>query len=241
MQLHPLVCFSIPGFCVGLIWHHQIGLSTCKTITQLTATQASQTLLGLWLCVAISTFCEDQGLQADEMCDIQIFSSFRWFTVGEWHHLNSIAVSIISTPNIFSCFPPECRCHNHADSCHFDLSVWLASGKRSGGVCNNCKHNTEGHRCQRCKPGYYRDRGKPMSSTEVCKRKWLLLHVVKTNEHRGIPKRMIKEISNSYRSNSWVLLPFLCIVFLNHSFLVRGHRPDFLCLLLLLVSHFIWW
>ncbi|XP_009486461.1 netrin-4 [Pelecanus crispus] len=63
----------------------------------------------------------------------------------------------------------KCRCHNHADSCHFDLSVWLASGKRSGGVCDNCKHNTEGHRCQRCKPGYYRDRGKPMSSTEVCK------------------------------------------------------------------------
>uniref|UniRef100_A0A8C9G6C4 Netrin-4 n=1 Tax=Pavo cristatus TaxID=9049 RepID=A0A8C9G6C4_PAVCR len=61
----------------------------------------------------------------------------------------------------------KCRCHNHADSCHFDLSVWLASGKRSGGVCDNCKHNTEGHRCQRCKPGYYRDRGKPMSSAEV--------------------------------------------------------------------------
>uniref|UniRef100_A0A8C7EB52 Netrin-4 n=1 Tax=Nothoprocta perdicaria TaxID=30464 RepID=A0A8C7EB52_NOTPE len=63
----------------------------------------------------------------------------------------------------------KCRCHNHAESCHFDLSVWLASGKRSGGVCDSCKHNTEGHRCQRCKPGYYRDRSKPLSSAEVCK------------------------------------------------------------------------
>uniref|UniRef100_A0A8C4VZ58 Netrin-1 n=1 Tax=Gopherus evgoodei TaxID=1825980 RepID=A0A8C4VZ58_9SAUR len=63
----------------------------------------------------------------------------------------------------------KCRCHNHADSCHFNLSVWLASGKHSGGICDNCKHNTEGHRCQRCKPGFYRDRGKPMSSPEVCK------------------------------------------------------------------------
>ncbi|XP_060095645.1 netrin-4-like isoform X2 [Heteronotia binoei] len=63
----------------------------------------------------------------------------------------------------------KCRCHNHADSCHFDQSVWLASGTQSGGVCDNCKHNTEGYRCQRCKPGYYRDRGKPMSSPEVCK------------------------------------------------------------------------
>uniref|UniRef100_A0A8D0G2U2 NET4 protein n=1 Tax=Strix occidentalis caurina TaxID=311401 RepID=A0A8D0G2U2_STROC len=68
--------------------------------------------------------------------------------------------------------PNECRSKwegVYRSSCHFDLSVWLASGKRSGGVCDNCKHNTEGHRCQRCKPGYYRDRGKPMSSTEVCK------------------------------------------------------------------------
>uniref|UniRef100_A0A8C3QDA1 Netrin-4 n=1 Tax=Geospiza parvula TaxID=87175 RepID=A0A8C3QDA1_GEOPR len=63
----------------------------------------------------------------------------------------------------------KCRCHNHAESCHFDLSVWLASGKRSGGVCDSCQHNTEGHRCQRCKPGFYRDRGKPLSSPDVCK------------------------------------------------------------------------
>uniref|UniRef100_A0A8C3VBB7 Netrin 4 n=1 Tax=Catharus ustulatus TaxID=91951 RepID=A0A8C3VBB7_CATUS len=59
-----------------------------------------------------------------------------------------------------------CRCHNHAESCHFELSVWLASGKRTGGVCDSCQHNTEGHRCQRCKPGFYRDRGKPMSSPD---------------------------------------------------------------------------
>uniref|UniRef100_A0A8C3VB94 Netrin-4 n=1 Tax=Catharus ustulatus TaxID=91951 RepID=A0A8C3VB94_CATUS len=63
----------------------------------------------------------------------------------------------------------KCRCHNHAESCHFELSVWLASGKRTGGVCDSCQHNTEGHRCQRCKPGFYRDRGKPMSSPDACK------------------------------------------------------------------------
>ncbi|XP_044307343.1 netrin-4-like [Varanus komodoensis] len=63
----------------------------------------------------------------------------------------------------------KCRCHNHAESCHFNLSVWLASGKQSGGVCDNCRHNTEGYRCQRCKPGFYRDRGKPVSSPEICK------------------------------------------------------------------------
>ncbi|XP_029457233.1 LOW QUALITY PROTEIN: netrin-4-like [Rhinatrema bivittatum] len=63
----------------------------------------------------------------------------------------------------------KCRCHNHAESCHFDLSVWLGSGNRSGGVCDHCKHHTEGHRCQRCTSGFYRDRGNPSSSPAICK------------------------------------------------------------------------
>ncbi|XP_015680452.1 netrin-4-like [Protobothrops mucrosquamatus] len=63
----------------------------------------------------------------------------------------------------------KCRCHHRADSCHFDQKVWLASGKKSGGICDNCKHNTEGFRCQRCKPGFYRDRAKPITSPDICK------------------------------------------------------------------------
>ncbi|KAE8612184.1 hypothetical protein XENTR_v10012755 [Xenopus tropicalis] len=63
----------------------------------------------------------------------------------------------------------RCRCHNHAHSCHFDLSVWLSSGRTSGGVCENCQHHTEGDRCQRCQPGYYRDPKEPMASPAACK------------------------------------------------------------------------
>ncbi|MGH0187892.1 UNVERIFIED_CONTAM: hypothetical protein FKN15_026231 [Acipenser sinensis] len=64
----------------------------------------------------------------------------------------------------------KCQCHGHAESCHFDSGVWLASGKRSGGVCDGCRHNTKGRRCQRCQAGFYRDQAKPMSSPEACKR-----------------------------------------------------------------------
>ncbi|KFR15092.1 Netrin-4, partial [Opisthocomus hoazin] len=64
----------------------------------------------------------------------------------------------------------SCKCNGHADTCHFDMDAWLASGNRSGGVCDNCQHNTEGQHCQRCKPGFYRDLRKPFSAPDACKR-----------------------------------------------------------------------
>ncbi|XP_019370603.1 PREDICTED: netrin-4 [Gavialis gangeticus] len=63
----------------------------------------------------------------------------------------------------------SCKCNGHADTCHFDVGVWLASGNHSGGVCDNCQHNTEGQHCQRCKPGFYRDLRRPFSAPDACK------------------------------------------------------------------------
>ncbi|XP_035875329.1 netrin-4 isoform X2 [Phyllostomus discolor] len=62
-----------------------------------------------------------------------------------------------------------CKCNGHANTCHFDINVWEASGNRSGGVCNDCQHNTEGQHCQRCKPGFYRDLRRPFSAPDACK------------------------------------------------------------------------
>lgn len=67
-------------------------------------------------------------------------------------------------------FASACKCNGHADTCHFDMDAWLASGNRSGGVCDNCQHNTEGQHCQRCKLGFYRDLRKPFSAPDACKR-----------------------------------------------------------------------
>uniref|UniRef100_A0A671S676 Netrin-4-like n=1 Tax=Sinocyclocheilus anshuiensis TaxID=1608454 RepID=A0A671S676_9TELE len=50
----------------------------------------------------------------------------------------------------------NCECHGHAESCHFSQRVWLSTGGSSGGVCDNCQHNTVGRRCQRCHTGYHR-------------------------------------------------------------------------------------
>lgn len=61
----------------------------------------------------------------------------------------------------------ECKCNGHAESCHFDESVWLRSGQQHGGVCD-CLHNTTGQHCQHCQSGFYRDPEKPSTAPDSC-------------------------------------------------------------------------
>lgn len=62
-----------------------------------------------------------------------------------------------------------CTCNNHATTCHFDAAVYNKTGKISGGVCDNCQHNTMGVNCERCKPTFYRDPGLDIQSADICK------------------------------------------------------------------------
>lgn len=65
----------------------------------------------------------------------------------------------------------KCNCNNHATSCHFDMEVFVKNNRTSGGVCDNCLHNTEGNNCERCKKNFYRDTSVPIDSPFTCKRK----------------------------------------------------------------------
>ncbi|XP_050676949.1 laminin subunit beta-1 [Leptidea sinapis] len=62
-----------------------------------------------------------------------------------------------------------CNCNNHATSCHFDPAVYNKTGKISGGVCDNCQHNTMGVNCERCKPTFYKDPSLDLQSPDICK------------------------------------------------------------------------
>ncbi|KAL6464353.1 hypothetical protein MHYP_G00266700 [Metynnis hypsauchen] len=66
----------------------------------------------------------------------------------------------------------KCECHGHAQNCHFSERVWRSTGGVSGGVCDNCQHNTVGRRCQRCRPGYHRHPARPLNSPQACTRCW---------------------------------------------------------------------
>lgn len=62
-----------------------------------------------------------------------------------------------------------CNCNLHARRCRFNMELYKLSGRKSGGVCLNCRHNTAGRHCHYCKEGYYRDLSKPISHRKACK------------------------------------------------------------------------
>ncbi|VDP07526.1 unnamed protein product [Heligmosomoides polygyrus] len=70
----------------------------------------------------------------------------------------------------------QCQCFNHADTCVYDEELdhnkWSITPEEvyeGGGRSVDCKHNTEGFNCERCKDGYYRPRGLSHYRDDACR------------------------------------------------------------------------
>ncbi|XP_038064275.1 netrin-1-like isoform X2 [Patiria miniata] len=72
-----------------------------------------------------------------------------------------------TTKEANECVP--CNCNLHARKCRFNMELYKLSGRKSGGVCLNCRHNTAGRYCHYCKEGFYRDEAKPVTHRKACK------------------------------------------------------------------------
>lgn len=84
-----------------------------------------------------------------------------------------------------SSFFSECNCHGHSEECEYsndidqkNLSLDMHGKYNGGGVCLNCRHNTAGVNCEKCKPFFYRPTNVPKNSPNICQRK---LNHVNTN------------------------------------------------------------
>ncbi|KAG8433169.1 hypothetical protein GDO86_017454 [Hymenochirus boettgeri] len=62
-----------------------------------------------------------------------------------------------------------CTCNLHARRCRFNMELYKLSGRKSGGVCLNCRHNTAGRHCHYCKEGFYRDTSRAITDRRACK------------------------------------------------------------------------
>ncbi|XP_069798376.1 laminin subunit beta-3-like isoform X2 [Narcine bancroftii] len=62
----------------------------------------------------------------------------------------------------------KCNCNNHSQKCHFDAEVYRASGRTSGGVCDDCQHNTMGNNCELCKPPFYQNPRRDITAVDAC-------------------------------------------------------------------------
>ena len=80
---------------------------------------------------------------------------------------------------VYDClYVPECECQNHATRCHFDPAIYEITERVSGGVCDDCQHNTRGRNCEECKPFFYQDAGREPRDPNICQRMCSVLVVV---------------------------------------------------------------
>ncbi|XP_053313559.1 laminin subunit beta-3 [Spea bombifrons] len=129
---------------------------------------------GTCLCYGHANQCVPSGIQGrDPYGDIQVHDT----CVCQHNTVGSNCERCADLYNDLPWRPAEennpneckkCDCNNHSDKCRFDPAVYEASGRVSGGVCEDCRDGTTGRNCERCKSDYYRNPNRDMNHRDAC-------------------------------------------------------------------------
>nr|XP_026692234.1 netrin-G2 isoform X2 [Ciona intestinalis] len=89
---------------------------------------------------------------------------------SKWYR-DKLFKEVLFTPNDFQNakalqLPEPCQCNKHSERCELVSVV--------GMLCVDCRHNTEGENCHRCKNRFYRNANVPINDTRTCKL-WLMI------------------------------------------------------------------
>ena len=76
-------------------------------------------------------------------------------------------LTVVNLHVLFVCIA-ACECNSHADSCTYNET-------KGYGVCNDCKHNTIGDKCELCKVSFYRNVAVPRNDSNTCLGKFTTL------------------------------------------------------------------
>ena len=83
----------------------------------------------------------------------------------------------------FSFICTACQCFGHSNECIYDeevdrlgLSIDVNGNYEGGGVCQNCRDNTQGTNCDQCRPGYFRPEGKSLFDKDVCQGRFICVY-----------------------------------------------------------------
>ena len=103
-------------------------------------------------------------------CDILLFDKSILFQCERCHPL--YRDKLFERGTITKLNPcKKCECNDHADSCYYEPKLDsnpLDRTSKGGGVCQNCKHNTDGRHCNICKDFYFRPASKAVNVPDVC-------------------------------------------------------------------------
>ncbi|MBN3303366.1 LAMB3 protein, partial [Amia calva] len=106
--------------------------------------------------VQVNSVCDCQHNTAGVNCErcADLYNDLPWRPAEEF--------------NTHQC--KRCECNNHSQRCRFDPAVFEASGRVSGGVCEDCQHHTTGPKCDKCAAFYYRNPRSSMNRQDACLR-----------------------------------------------------------------------
>lgn len=81
--------------------------------------------------------------------------------IHSYRHMDIFFLKVYRSDITCIFWPIACDCNGRSQECYFDPELYRSTGH--GGHCTNCRDNTDGAKCERCRENFFR-----LGNTEAC-------------------------------------------------------------------------